>query len=84
VFLSAPPQRRWRRAAFPKKTLRSRKWTTTWTLRVKNGTLQLDMIDRSKRLYARFYRTQAGAEPVRVWLKALSAEDRKTIGKDVA
>jgi phage-related protein len=31
-----------------------------------------------------FYRTAAGAEPVRDWLRRLSAEDRKTIGTDLA
>jgi len=31
-----------------------------------------------------FYRTGAGAEPVRDWLRGLSAEDRRTIGTDLA
>lgn len=30
-----------------------------------------------------FFRTEAGAEPVRDWLRALSALDRKTIGEDI-
>jgi phage-related protein len=30
-----------------------------------------------------FFRTEAGAEPVRDWLKELSREDRKTIGEDI-
>jgi phage-related protein len=30
-----------------------------------------------------FFRTDAGAEPVREWLKGLSAIDRKTIGEDI-
>ena len=30
-----------------------------------------------------FYRTQAGNEPVREWLKSLKREDRKTIGADI-
>jgi phage-related protein len=30
-----------------------------------------------------FYRTTAGNEPVRQWLKALKREDRKAIGQDV-
>src|ERR1041385_7207102 len=42
------------------------------------------MIDRNKRLRARFYETPAGREPVREWLRAMSPEDRKVIGKDVA
>ena len=31
-----------------------------------------------------FYRTGAGAEPVRDWLRSLSAEDRRIIGTDLA
>jgi phage-related protein len=31
-----------------------------------------------------FYRTAAGVEPVRVWLRGLSADDRRTIGNDLA
>ena len=30
-----------------------------------------------------FFRTDAGSEPVREWLKQLSAQDRKTIGEDI-
>jgi phage-related protein len=36
-----------------------------------------------KRLPARFYRSPAGREPVRDWLRALPLTDRKTIGEDV-
>jgi phage-related protein len=36
-----------------------------------------------KRLPARFYRSDAGREPVREWLKSLDAEDRKVIGEDI-
>jgi phage-related protein len=36
-----------------------------------------------KRLPARFYRSDAGREPVREWLKALSDEDRRIIGEDI-
>ena len=36
-----------------------------------------------KRVSAIFYRTEAGGEPVRVWLKKLSPEDRKHIGEDI-
>jgi phage-related protein len=35
------------------------------------------------RLKVVFYRTDAGAEPVREWLKSMSPEDRKTIGEDI-
>ncbi len=30
-----------------------------------------------------FYKTEAGNEPVREWLKSLKREDRKTIGEDI-
>jgi phage-related protein len=30
-----------------------------------------------------FFRTDAGSEPVREWLKGLSAQDRKAIGEDI-
>jgi hypothetical protein len=36
-----------------------------------------------KRLPAAFYQLSSGREPVREWLKALAAEDRKIIGEDI-
>jgi phage-related protein len=36
-----------------------------------------------KRAPAIFYRTEAGGEPLREWLKQLSPEDRKHIGEDI-
>ncbi|MBV8488442.1 MAG: type II toxin-antitoxin system RelE/ParE family toxin [Planctomycetaceae bacterium] len=39
---------------------------------------------KRKVLPARFYRTAAGAEPVRKWLKALSREDKRIVGTDIA
>jgi len=42
------------------------------------------MIDRNKRPSVRFYETATGTEPVRDWLKDLSQEDRKSVGKDIA
>ncbi len=36
-----------------------------------------------KRVPARFYRTPAGREPVREWLKSLPAEDRRILGEDI-
>ena len=30
-----------------------------------------------------FYQTEAGAEPVRTWLKSLPAADRQAIGEDI-
>lgn len=41
------------------------------------------MIDRSKKLAARFYESAAGNKPVRSWLLSLEADDRRIIGKDV-
>lgn len=34
-------------------------------------------------LEVRFFRTTAGNEPVREWLKSLTREDRKNIGEDI-
>jgi phage-related protein len=39
--------------------------------------------DGRKRVPAIFYRTEAGGEPVRNWLKELSSDDRKRIGEDI-
>lgn len=36
-----------------------------------------------KRVPAIFYRTEAGNEPVRDWLKALDREDRRQVGEDI-
>lgn len=38
---------------------------------------------QGKRVPAIFYRTEAGGEPVRDWLKGLSSDDRKRIGEDI-
>ncbi len=40
--------------------------------------------DRLTEIPVVFYRTAAGAEPVRDWLRSLSAEDRRIIGTDLA
>jgi hypothetical protein len=40
-------------------------------------------MDPSMQLQVVFYRTLSGKEPVREWLKALSVDDRKTIGEDI-
>ncbi len=45
-----------------------------------HGTL---IVDSLKRLSAIFYRTEAGNEPVRDWLKGMPAEDRRLIGEDI-
>jgi phage-related protein len=39
--------------------------------------------NQGKRVPAIFYRTEAGGEPVRDWLKSLPLEDRKRIGEDI-
>jgi phage-related protein len=39
--------------------------------------------NQGKRVPAIFYRTEAGGEPLREWLKGLSPEDRKRIGEDI-
>lgn len=41
------------------------------------------MPDPLKRIEAMFYRTESGAEPVRVWLKRLDKKDRAKIGADI-
>jgi phage-related protein len=41
------------------------------------------MIDRTKKLVARFFETAGGRKPVREWLLALDAEDRRSIGYDI-
>ena len=40
--------------------------------------------DRLAEIPVGFYRTAAGAEPVRDWLRSLPDEDRRTIGTDLA
>jgi phage-related protein len=40
-------------------------------------------MDRESPLKVFFYRTDSGREPVREWLKALPAEERKIIGVDI-
>ena len=37
-----------------------------------------------KKLAATFYRSPAGSEPVRGWLRGLSRDERREIGRDVA
>ena len=37
-----------------------------------------------KKLPAAFYRTPAGNEPVREWLKDLPLDDRREVGQDIA
>src|SRR5258708_839044 len=41
------------------------------------------MLDRSKKLPAFFYETPSGHQPVKSWIKDLSPEDRRLVGRDV-
>lgn len=41
------------------------------------------MEEAQKRLPIRFYRSASGREPVREWLRSLSAEDRQILGTDI-
>jgi phage-related protein len=41
------------------------------------------MIDRKKKLPARFYVNGAGRRPVREWILGLPEADRYTVGKDI-
>lgn len=41
------------------------------------------MIDRTKKLPARFYLNAAGGNPVREWILELPEADRRTVGKDI-
>ncbi len=41
------------------------------------------MIDRTKKLPARFYESAAGRKPVRDWILELPEDDRYLIGKDI-
>ncbi|MFM7345374.1 MAG: type II toxin-antitoxin system RelE/ParE family toxin [Tagaea sp.] len=41
------------------------------------------MIDRTKKITARFFESAARRKPVREWLLELSAEDRRAIGYDI-
>ena len=41
------------------------------------------MIDRTKKLPARFYVNSTGRKPVREWIMLLPETDRYTVGKDI-
>jgi len=41
------------------------------------------IMDMKPILNASFYRSDSGNEPVREWLKSLSASDRKVLGEDI-
>jgi phage-related protein len=65
-------------------------WYTTWVgKKPKPSPANIDTQSRAlerqgKRVPAIFFRTEAGGEPLRDWLKSLpSPEDRKRIGEDI-
>ncbi len=41
------------------------------------------MVDRAKKIVARFYRLDSGKEPVREWLLELDRVDRRVVGTDI-
>ena len=41
------------------------------------------MIDRSKKITSRFYALASGRRPVREWIRDLSRDDRRIIGRDI-
>ncbi len=43
----------------------------------------LTVIDKSKKIIARFYKLDSGKEPVREWLLSLDRSDCQIIGKDI-
>jgi phage-related protein len=45
--------------------------------------IRCNTADPLKRVQAVFYRSEAGAEPVREWLKGLDKDDRFRIGTDI-
>lgn len=46
-------------------------------------TVMVDKEQRQPILNVFFYRTNAGNEPVREWLKSLNRDDRRIIGEDI-
>lgn len=41
------------------------------------------MVERAKKLSARFYETDTGRKPVREWILELPDADRRLVGKDI-
>jgi len=58
-----------------------RRWYTTEVREKRKSAHEPE--SQGKRAPAIFYRTEAGGEPVRDWLKGLSQDDRKRIGEDI-
>ena len=40
-------------------------------------------MNKTKKIFASFYKLDSGKEPVKDWLLSLDREDRRTIGKDI-
>jgi phage-related protein len=61
-----------------------RAWYTIRVPKSRSPDREFDSLQKQgKRAPAIFYRTEAGGEPVREWLKGLSPEDRKHVGEDI-
>jgi phage-related protein len=43
----------------------------------------IDVIDKTKKIIAYFYKLDSGREPVREWLLSLDRNDRQIVGKDI-
>jgi len=41
------------------------------------------MVDKTKKIFAHFYKLDSGKEPVREWLLELNRGDRQIVGKDI-
>ena len=52
-------------------------------MRIKNDTFSCVAAPASRPLRTLFFRTEAGNEPVRDWLKGLPLAEKKTIGADI-
>src|SRR5438094_156958 len=60
-----------------------RRWLSPMPPRMPLPSLASRMIDRTKKLPARFYVNPTGRNPVREWILELPSEDRQTVGKDI-
>ena len=52
-------------------------------MRTNNGTIGLSMTNIAFVLKVIFFRSEAGSEPVREWLKVLRRDDKRQIGEDI-
>lgn len=58
-------------------------WYTHILKNLRGVILSDKLLNQGKRVPAIFFRTGAGGEPVRDWLKSLPSDDRKRIGVDI-